>query len=125
MDITEMGMPVVNMDAIREKNLSVYRRIAILLSHFRIIIGSSNKLQEMNRMKKNFTLDTILLILGLVCLVTGVVLDFQIVPRHTEARHLYRDIHTYIGYAMYVGLVIHIAWHKAWIQTAARKLLKR
>ena len=56
-------------------------------------------------MKKIFILDVILLVLGLVCLVTGIVLDFQLVPRHTEARHLYRDIHIYSGYAMYVGLV--------------------
>lgn len=76
-------------------------------------------------MKKNLILDVLLLVLGLVCLVTGIVLDFQMVPRHTEARHLYRDVHVYIGYAMYVGLVIHIAWHKAWIKSVVSKLLKR
>lgn len=76
-------------------------------------------------MKKKFILDVILLVLGLVCLVTGIVLDFQLVPRHTEARHLCRDIHIYIGYAMYVGLVIHIVWHKAWIKAVVSKLIKR
>ena len=79
----------------------------------------------MSRVNKEFILDAILLVLGLVCLVTGIVLDFQIVPRHTEARHLYRDIHTYIGYAMYVGLVIHVVWHKAWIKAVVSRLLKR
>lgn len=76
-------------------------------------------------MKKKFTLDLLLLIAGLVCLITGVILDFQLVPRHTEARHLYRDIHTYSGYIMTAGLVLHILWHRDWIKAVGSKLLKR
>ena len=72
-------------------------------------------------MKKNFTLDTILLISGLICIITGVMLDFRLIPDGREYHQIYKNIHVYSGYVMAVGLIFHILWHKDWIKSASRK----
>lgn len=76
-------------------------------------------------MKKNFTLDTILFFVAVICIVTGVLLDFHLVPGGKEMRRPVKLIHTYSGYAMAVGLLIHFAWHISWIKTAARKIFRK
>jgi len=74
-------------------------------------------------LKKNFSLDVLLFVSGLICIVTGIVLDFHLVPRGTEARHLVRNFHIYSGYIMAVGLIFHLAWHMNWIKNAAKNFL--
>ena len=71
-------------------------------------------------MKKNFCLDVLLLISGLICIFTGVVLDFHLVPGGKEFRHVFRSVHTYSGYVWAIGLLFHIAWHMSWIRAAIR-----
>ena len=76
-------------------------------------------------MKKNFWLDVILFISSLVCIVTGILLDFHLVPGGRESRYFVRLAHTYTGYVMAVGLIIHLAWHGSWIKAAAKNLFKK
>ena len=72
-------------------------------------------------MKKNFYLDLILFLSGLICIVTGIFLDFHLVPGGKENRFIFRTIHTYSGYVMAVGIFFHIAWHFDWIKNSTKK----
>ena len=72
-------------------------------------------------MKKNFWLDVILFVSGLICIVTGIILDFHLVEGGREARRVYRLVHTYSGYVMAIGILIHLVWHAAWISGATKK----
>lgn len=76
-------------------------------------------------MKKNFYLDVILFVSGLICIVTGIILDFHLVRHGTELRHTIRDFHTYSGYIMAIGLFFHLIWHMSWIKSATKNILKR
>ena len=76
-------------------------------------------------MKKNFSLDMILFVAALICIVTGIMLDFHLIPGGREAHKIYKDIHIYSGYIMAVGLIFHIAWHKDWVKAAAKKYFSK
>lgn len=62
---------------------------------------------------------------GLICIVTGIILDFHLVEGGREARRVYKLAHTYSGYVMAVGILIHLAWHAGWIKSAAKKIFGR
>ena len=74
-------------------------------------------------LKKNFMMDLLIFISGLICIVTGIILDFHLLGNGREARMFCKDIHTYSGYIMSVGLIFHIAWHTSWIKSAAKSVL--
>ena len=76
-------------------------------------------------MKKNFYLDLILFLSGLICIVTGIFLDFHLVPGGKEVRHVVRLVHTYSGYIMAVGIIFHIFWHFDWIKNSVKKIFAR
>lgn len=75
-------------------------------------------------MKKNFAVDLIIFISGIICIVTGIILDFHFVKHGTEIRHIVRNFHTYSGYIMTVGLIFHIFWHMNWIKNSAKNIFK-
>ena len=75
-------------------------------------------------MKKNFYLDLLLFVSGLVCLITGIVLDFHLFGGFGGGRALkgiITDVHTYSGYIMMIGLLFHIIWHWKWVKAVAKK----
>lgn len=75
-------------------------------------------------MKKNFYLDLLLFVNGLLCIVTGIVLDFHLFAGFGDGRALkgiITNIHTYSGYVMMVGLLFHIVWHWKWVKAVAKK----
>lgn len=76
-------------------------------------------------MKKNFLLDVVLFISGILCIVTGIVMDFHLVPGGREMRHLVRLIHIYSGYVMAIGIILHIFWHVGWIKSAAKNIFRK
>lgn len=71
-------------------------------------------------MNKNFKLDILLFVSGLICIVTGIILDFHLVPGGKEFRHIFKNVHIYSGYIMAVGIIFHIAWHKNFIRAALK-----
>ena len=76
-------------------------------------------------MKKNFTLDAILFVSALICFVTGILMDFHAIPGGKEMRRPFRLAHTYSGYVMAVGVILHLVWHVEWIKNSARKIFGR
>ena len=76
-------------------------------------------------MKKFFILDTLLFVCVLVCIVTGIMLDFHLIPGGKESRYPFKLAHIYCGYVMAVGLILHLAWHFDWIKSEAKKFLER
>ena len=77
-------------------------------------------------MKKNFWLDVVLLISGLVCICTGICLDFHLLPSGDfTIYHKMRHVHIYSGYIMTVGLIFHIAWHGKWLKNSAKQIFKK
>ena len=76
-------------------------------------------------MKKNFYLDVILFISGIICILTGIILDFHLVQRGSGLSHIVRDFHIYCGYIMAVGLIFHLAWHMNWIKSATKNILRK
>lgn len=76
-------------------------------------------------MKKNFWLDIILFISALICILTGIQMDFHIVAGDRNFRFLMHNLHKYSGYIMAIGLVIHIVWHTGWIKGAFKNIFKK
>jgi len=73
-------------------------------------------------MRRNFWLDILLFISGLICISTGIFLDFHLLAiSDFEFLYTLRKIHIYSGYFLAVGIVIHIAWHCNWIKAAAKQ----
>ena len=75
-------------------------------------------------MKKNFVVDSILLITGVVVIVIGIMLDFHILSETREVRHFLGDIHKYVGYLMSVAILLHIAWHWTWLKNTCKRILR-
>ena len=67
----------------------------------------------------------ILFVSALICIVTGIMLDFHLIEGGREVRKIYRLVHTYSGYVMAVGIVLHLVWHVDWIKNSARKIFRR
>ncbi|MBO4402019.1 MAG: DUF4405 domain-containing protein [Selenomonadaceae bacterium] len=77
-------------------------------------------------MLKNFWLDVALFVSGIICIVTGVMLDFHLLPSgDMDIRRLVRKIHTYSGYVMAVALIFHVAWHGGWLKAAAKQIFTK
>lgn len=73
-------------------------------------------------MKKNFLLDVVLFISSLICIATGIVMDFHLISGGREIRFFIRQAHIYAGYVMAICAVIHLVWHVSWIKTAAKNI---
>ena len=71
-------------------------------------------------MKKNYVLDLILLFMGFLCIVTGFALDF-----HWFGGKAIKGLHTFSGYVLAAGLVLHLIWHRVWIRSVTQKMLRR
>ncbi|MBQ7476383.1 MAG: DUF4405 domain-containing protein [Selenomonadaceae bacterium] len=76
-------------------------------------------------MKKNFLLDVVLFISSLICIVTGIVMDFHLISGGREVRYFVRLAHTYTGYVMAICVVVHLVWHGSWIKAAAKNLFRK
>lgn len=73
-------------------------------------------------MKKNFYLDLLLFISGLICIVTGIIIDFHLFTGGKAVKMLLTDIHTYSGYIMSIALIFHLIWHWKWVQAVSKQL---
>lgn len=75
-------------------------------------------------MKKSYLLDWILFISGGICITTGLMLDFHLLPGGQTYKRLFANIHIYGGYIMGVGILLHLFWHKSWISIATRQYMR-
>ena len=75
-------------------------------------------------MKKNYILDRIFFIVVLICVATGLILDFHWFSGGREVKMLLTDWHRYTGYLMGIGLLLHLAWHIGWIRNVTKMLLQ-
>ena len=73
-------------------------------------------------MKKNYILDIVLFISAVVCIVTGVMMDFHIGITGREMKMFITDWHIWSGYIMLLGILIHLFWHWGWIQNVTKLL---
>ena len=73
-------------------------------------------------MNKNFWIDVILFISGMICIVTGIILDFHLISGGREIFHTLRRIHIYSGYVMAIGIILHVFLHVNWIKTAVKNI---
>lgn len=74
-------------------------------------------------MKKNFCLDVLIFLSGLICIGTGIYLDFNLLAiSDYEFLHQLRNIHIYSGYILAAGVIFHIAWHVGWIKSVTKQL---
>lgn len=69
----------------------------------------------MTNVVKNYWMDIILLISGVVCLVTGYVMDFHLTSTR-EAHVLMKNLHIWTGYIMTIALIFHVIWHMSWLK---------
>lgn len=76
-------------------------------------------------MKKNFVLDMLLVVSTLLCVGTGIVLDFHLFSGGRAAKMMFTEIHRWTGYLMAVFVVLHFAWHWSWVRFAAKSLLRK
>ena len=73
-------------------------------------------------MKKNFYLDVLIFVSCLICLVTGIQMDFHLFSGR-EQKMFFTEIHRWSAYIFAVGLLLHIAWHAKWISYAAKNCI--
>lgn len=74
-------------------------------------------------MKKNFYLDMLLLVGMVICGITGIMLDFHAFGgMGRDGKMIISNIHTWIGYLLLIGIVVHLVWHWKWLKAAARQL---
>ncbi len=75
----------------------------------------------MTKVQKNYWVDMVLLIAGLICVISGYLLDFHIGARaYTK---LYKDIHSYSAYVMTAALVLHFYYHWSWLKEVSKRQL--
>lgn len=73
-------------------------------------------------MKKNFYLDLLLFVSGLICIITGIIIDFHLFSGGKSVKILLTDIHIYSGYTMSVALLFHLVWHWKWVRAVSKQL---
>lgn len=76
-------------------------------------------------MKKIFMTDVLLLLSGIICIFTGILMDFHAIPGGKVAKGMYKAVHTYSGYIMAAGLCVHIFFNKERLAVVVKKILRR
>ena len=73
-------------------------------------------------MKKNYYVDLLLFISGVICIATGVIIDFHLFSGGKATKIMLTDWHIYSGYTMMAGLLLHLAWHWGWVKNVTKLL---
>lgn len=78
-----------------------------------------------SKAKKNYCLNVILLVLGIACSITGIVLDVKpdILMPFFKLIH-FRELHKWSGYILIVLVMVHLFWHLDWIKFMTKVLRK-
>jgi len=77
-------------------------------------------------MKRNYFLDIALLAVFVVCITTGIMLDFHLINgKGSGLGRLVKNWHIYAGYSMMAGITLHFLWHMSWIRNMTKRIYKR
>ena len=76
-------------------------------------------------MRRQYALALLMFASGVICIVTGILMDAHMIPGGKAMKGVFKNIHTYSGYIMAIGLCIHLYWHRSWIKAALRRAQKR
>lgn len=74
----------------------------------------------MTKVMKNYWVDIILLISGVVCIGTGYVLDFHLTGTR-EAAMMMKKIHFWAGYILSFAVIVHLILHFSWLKNVTCK----
>lgn len=76
-----------------------------------------------SKVDKNYFLDIVLGIIGLVCAITGLIIDFK--PQEFSAVvGMVKHLHIWSGYAVIVLVSIHLLWHFSWLEVMTKSIAK-
>jgi hypothetical protein len=76
-----------------------------------------------SKVEKNYFLDILLGIIGLVCITTGLIIDRR--PQAFLAVFgIVKNLHIWTGYSVAVLASLHLLWHLAWVQAMTRSMAK-
>ncbi|MDF2563606.1 MAG: hypothetical protein K0Q53_1 [Massilibacillus sp.] len=74
----------------------------------------------MTKVMKNYWVDIILLISGVVCLGTGYAIDFHLASTR-EVGMLVKKMHIWTGYIMTIAILLHVILHMSWLKNVTCK----
>lgn len=77
----------------------------------------------MTKMQKNYWIDIVLLLSGLICVLSGYILDFRLISR--EWIGFYKMLHSYSAYLMTIAMVLHFILHWNWMLQVSRQAFSK
>lgn len=75
----------------------------------------------MTKVVKNYWVDIILLISGVICIATGYVIDFHMLSTKEQAM-IIKHIHVWSGYFMTIAVIFHVIWHMNWLKNVTGQI---
>lgn len=70
------------------------------------------------KVERNYWLDIVLILSGLICVISGYLIDFRVGSR--EIIGIYKSFHIYSSYVMTAAMALHIGYHFRWLQQATK-----
>ncbi len=75
----------------------------------------------MTKIQKNYWIDIVLLLSGLICVLSGYILDFRLISR--EWIGFYKNLHSISAYLMTIAMILHFIFHWNWMLQVSRQLV--
>ncbi|MCE5286268.1 MAG: hypothetical protein LLG02_10535 [Pelosinus sp.] len=75
------------------------------------------------KVEKNYFLDILLGIIGFVCIMTGLIIDFRL-QAFLGFFGMVKNLHIWAGYALATLVSLHVLWHFAWLQAMTKSMVK-
>jgi len=75
----------------------------------------------MTKVVKNYWMDIVLLVSGVVCIGTGYVIDFRLSSTR-EIGMMMKQIHIWSGYIMTIAVLFHVIWHMSWLKNVTGQI---
>lgn len=77
----------------------------------------------LSKVERNYFLDILLGIIGLVCIITGLIMNFK--PQAFLAVFgMIKNLHTWTGCALAFLTFVHVLWHLSWVQAMTNSISK-
>lgn len=73
--------------------------------------------------EKNYLIDVVLGIVGLLCMATGVLLQFRPAFIMNAVQLPLKELHVWTGYGMLAGVAVHLLMHSKWIKALTKNMV--